>query len=106
MHTAPLPTTRMDPPRGVRAIELVAGLVGSGMLWLGVVLLVLQLVTPQQIDGANGPGWGTVVAHLLVGGLAEAGRGARRKVPVPARVAISVLTILAVLAVLVISWWR
>ncbi|MDQ2847592.1 MAG: hypothetical protein M3Y77_14865 [Actinomycetota bacterium] len=106
MDTAPLPTASQDPPRAVRAVELAAGLAGSGMLLLGVVLLVLQLLTPRLIDGAHGPGWGPVLAHLLVGGLAEGARGARRRIAVPARVAVAVLTILAVLAVLVFTWWR
>ncbi|MDQ6658811.1 MAG: hypothetical protein M3Z00_11410 [Actinomycetota bacterium] len=106
MDTVPLPTARRDPPGGVRAVELVAGLLGSGMLLLGVVLLVLQLLTPHLIDGADGPGWGRVLAHLLVGVAAEGARGARRTFPVPARVAVGVLTVLAVLAVLVFTWWR
>ncbi|WP_037362108.1 hypothetical protein [Nakamurella lactea] len=95
-----------QPGRGLRALELTAGLAGGGLLLLGVVLLLLQFVAPQLIDGADGPGWPAVLAHLLVGGAGEAGRGLRSRFPTWARALLAGLTVLAVLAVLVLFWWR
>jgi hypothetical protein len=76
------------------------------LLLLGVVLLVLQLVAPPVIDGADGPGWPAVLAHLLVGAAGETGRGFRSRLSSPVRSVVAGLTILAVIAVLVFIWWR
>lgn len=109
MSTQPLPIaerTSALPSRGTRALELIAGLAGGGLLLLGVGLLVLQLVVPQVIDDADGPGWGPALAHLLVGGAAETGRAFRGRLSVPLRLTVATVTILAVIAVLVLIWWR
>jgi hypothetical protein len=109
MTTKPLPITTdptsATPGRWLRAVELTAGLLGGGLLLLGVVLLVLQVVGPQVVDGADGPGWGRVICHLLVGAAGEGGRAARRRLPLPARAAVAGVTVLAVLMVLVLTWW-
>lgn len=109
MSTLPLPTVDPRPARpgrGVGALEMMSGLAGGGLLLLGVVLLALQLVAPQVISDADGPGWVPVLAHLLVGGAAETGRGLRRRMPVAVRAAVAGASIAAVLAVVIFVWWR
>lgn len=110
MTTKPLPTTTdptsaATPGRWLRAAEATAGLLGGGLLLLGVVLLVLQVVAPQVVDGADGPGWGRAICHLLVGAAGEGGRAVRRRFSLPVRAAVAGVTVLAVLVVLVITWW-
>lgn len=109
--TEGLPTTRTVPvpvsnSRVLRAVEACAGLLGGGLALAGVVLLLLQLLAPAVIDDAVGPGWGVVAAHLLVGAAAESARALRRRLPVPARALVAGVTVLAVLAVLLLCWWR
>lgn len=91
--------------RGTRIVESIGGLFGAGLLALGVVLLILQLVAPAVVSGATGPGWGAVAAHLAVGAAAESVRVARHRLPVPARIVAAVLTVAAAIAVLAFCWW-
>jgi hypothetical protein len=104
MPAVPRAPERPVPP-SLQALGIVAGLAGGGLLLLGIVLLVLQIGAPLLIGGATGPGWGRVVLHLAVGGLAETGHALRRRLPVAAGALIAALTVLAVLAVLVLAWW-
>jgi hypothetical protein len=94
----------------VRSTVALADLLAAGVLVLGVVLLTAMVVLPSAGNGAwnetTGPGWGRVAAHLgvgLAGG--TGGRLARRASP-GLRIAVAVATVVAVLAVLALSWWR
>lgn len=104
--TQRLPVVAAPEGRGLRTAEAIAGLLGGGLALLGVVLLLVQLIAPLVIDDAGGPGWGVVAAHLLVGAAAETARGFRNRLPVVARRALAGATVVAVLLVLLLSWWR
>lgn len=110
MTTRPLPAVQAlpsaPPGRALRGVELMAGLAGGGLLLLGLILLGLQLLAPQLVSDATGPGWGTVSAHLAVGAVAETGRGLRARWVPGVRAGAAVLTILAVIGILALCWWR
>lgn len=111
----PQPDLRRQPGvRGpgvlVRSIAALADLLAAGVLVLGVALLVAMLVVPSAGSGAwnetTGPGWSRVAAHLGVGLAGEtAGQLTRRASP-GLRIAVAIATVVAVLAVLALSWWR
>ena len=91
-------------------LETVAGLFSGGLLVVGLALLLSELFAPSLLDGtgdaaATGPGWWRVVAHLGVGIAGEAGVLLRRRLPVPSRVCLAILTIAACVAVLAAAWW-
>lgn len=93
-------------PRLLRLAEGLAGLVGAGMLLLGVLLLVAQLLAPRLVDSADGPRWGVALVQLGVGAVAETLRAVRRRWPVGVRYLVACLTIAAVVLVLFVTWWR
>lgn len=103
---APIAPVAVQDGRVLRAVEASAGLLGGGLALGGIVLLLVQLLGPVVIDEAVGPGWGVVAAHLLIGAAAESARSVRRRLSVPVRALVATLTVLAVLTVLLLSWWR
>lgn len=94
------------PGRGLRVLELAAGLLGPGIGALGLVLLAVQVFAPSSAEGlTQGPGWGRVAAHLGAAVLIEAGRAVRPRLGLGARVAVAEAGVLAGVAVLVWAWW-
>jgi len=92
---------------GVRFLDALAGLLAAGILVVGVVLLLALLVAPAALAAAglgpaDGPGWGGVVAHLVVGGAGEVVVRRRERWPVPAVLAADLVVVLAVAGVI---WW-
>lgn len=112
----PAPTVRRRGTRGrpagvVRALEAVAGVLGAGVLVVGLVLLLAQIVAPRIWPGpglgaAAGPGWGRVALHLVVGAAAEIIRGTRRSSGGTVRGLLAGAMVLAVIVVCWVAWWN
>jgi hypothetical protein len=100
-----------DAPRRVGRFPLVlAGLLSSGCLVLGGLMLVLQFVAPATGGSgqfvANGPGWGPTLIVLAVGIAGEGGRRISRDQPAAERLLLASGVIAAALLALGITWWR
>lgn len=109
--TAPMPLAAVRRPALIgRFTVALAGLLAAGALILGIGLLIAMLVLPAPgttaVDGTTGPGWPRTVAHLVIGILAELGGQWARRGRWPVRVAVAAVTVVAVLTVLALSWWR
>ena len=111
--TTRLPATaghRSRPPAGLRALEVVSGLLSAGVLVLGLVLLVSQLGARHLLSGtglaaATGPGWWRVAVHLVVGAAGEVGMLLRRSAAPAVRAVVASVTVVAVVVVLGAAWW-
>ena len=98
------------PGRGLRFLDVAAGLVAAGMLIVGVLLLVSALVAPGVLPAAglgpaDGPGWSRVGLHLLVGAAGELVVHRRPSWPPPVRVAADLAVLLAAAGVIWWAWW-
>lgn len=116
MDTEPLPRIPADHPRsapargGLRALEVVAGLLSAGLVVIGVALIVLQLVAADIAPGtglaaASGPGWGRALGQLAVGLVGEVVVALRKRLGHASRTYLAVGVMVAVAAVLWLSWW-
>lgn len=95
------------PARAVRVLDGLAGLLAAGILVVGVGLIIAALVAPPAVAAAglgvaDGPGWSTVLAHLLVGVAGEAVVSLRRRWSTVIRVSADLAVVLAALLVI---WW-
>lgn len=104
----PAPDGRPGPV--VRALDGLTGLLAGGMLVLGVVLALAQLVAPAVLSAAGwgvatGPGWGRVVAHLVVGGAGEAIYRTRARRHGLRRVLPDLAVVVAAVVVIAVTWW-
>ncbi|MGS0684172.1 hypothetical protein ACVBEQ_03255 [Nakamurella sp. GG22] len=93
-----------------RLLDALAGLLAAGLLVIGVVLLLAELIAPTALPAAGlgpaaGPGWSSVLAHLVVGGAGEVVVRLRDRWPVGVRAGADAAVIVAVLAVLWWHWW-
>jgi hypothetical protein len=109
------PTARAAPAarpvsRWLRVLEAVAGVLSAGVLLLGLVLSVAQVLAPRLggtgLEAAVGPGWDRAVATLAVGVVGELLRALRRRLAVAARAAVAVVVLLGIGALLWFTWWR
>lgn len=116
MDTEPLPRIpahRAEPVRargGLRALEMVAGLLSSGLVVIGLTLVVLQVFAADIAPGtgpaaASGPGWGRTVGQLGVGAAGELAVALRRRLGHASRTYLAVGVIVAAGVVLWLSWW-
>ena len=99
------------PGRGLRVLEVLAGLASGGLLIVGLALLVLQFLAPQLAPGTglsapSGPGWPRIAWQLGVGVAGELVVLARRRSPRPARWLLAAAVVVATGAVLWLAWWR
>src|SRR5690606_5473571 len=91
--------------RGVRVLETTAGLLSSGLLVLTAVLLAAVVVAPLVVDGATGPQWWRIGVGAAVAVPGELIRVGRTRRPVAVRAVLAVLVLVAVPAVLALTWW-
>lgn len=116
MDTVPLPVIRDDRPpnrpvsRGLRALEVVAGLASAGVVVIGLGLVVLQVLAGRIAPGsglsaASGPTWTRALAQLGVGLVGEVVVGLRARLPHAGRTWLAVGVLVAVGAVLWLCWW-
>ncbi len=94
----------------VRVLDTIAGLLSAGVLVLGILLLIAQLIAPLALSlagwgDANGPGWWQVVTQLVVGGAGEVVVRMRHGWAGPVRAAADVTVIMAIVLVLAWAWW-
>ena len=109
VRTPVRPTTAVS--RGLRALEIVAGLASGGLLLIGLTLLALQFLAPTVAPGIglaapSGPGWPRVAGQLGVGVAGELTVVVRRWAPRPMRWLLAAAVVVAAGAVLWLAWWR
>lgn len=92
----------------VRVLDTLAGLLSAGLLVLGVLLLLTQLIAPLSAAGwgqAAGPGWPSVLAHLSVGVVGELVVRLRGRLPRALRVTADGAVVFSAGFVVAWAWW-
>ena len=94
----------------VRGLDLLAGLLSAGLLVVGVVLLLAQLLAPSALSlagwgQATGPGWARVAAHLVVGVGGELVVRLRARLFPAARATADTVVVVAGVVVVARTWW-